>query len=119
MSKCINKQLAHKSISSSDEVKSGVLQGVSYVVVMWLRDYQLQAWRLNNSSLAVRAAIKLSDATTLTGRGLLSTPVVSKFSLYYFTGIPIASDFSASHADSIIVKRHKNLYFRFCVNNQL
>jgi hypothetical protein len=56
---------------------------------MWLRDYQLQAWRLNNSPPAVRAAIKISDVATLTGRGLLSTPVVSKFSLYYFTDILI------------------------------
>jgi hypothetical protein len=96
-----------------------VLQGASFVVAMWLRDYQLQAWRLNNSSLAVRAAIKLSDAATLTGRGLLSTPVVSKFNLYYLTGIPIASDFSASHADSMMITRSKYLHFRFCVNIQL
>jgi hypothetical protein len=96
-----------------------VLQGVSFGAAMWLRDYLLQAWRLNNSSPAVRAAIKLSDAAKLTGRGLLSTPVVSKFRLYYFADIPIASDFSPSHVDSMIVKRSKYLYFRFCVNMQL
>jgi hypothetical protein len=96
-----------------------VLQGVSFGAAMWLRIISCRQWRLNNSSLAVRAAIKLSDAATLTGRGLLSTPVVSKFSLYYFTGIPIASDFSAPHVDSMMTKRSKYFYFRFCVNIQL
>jgi alkylhydroperoxidase family enzyme len=86
-----------------------VLQAVSFGVVKRQRDYQLQAWRMNTLYLAVRAAIKLSDAATLTGRGLLSAPVVNKFSLCYFTGIPIASDFSAAHGDSLMVKKSQNL----------
>jgi hypothetical protein len=105
------KQLPQKQIRTSEKVESGVLQAASFGQAMWRRDYQLQAWRLNNSSLAVRAAIKLSDAATLTGRGLLSTPVVNEFSLYYFAGIPIASDFSAARVDSLMVKRSQYLYF--------
>lgn len=73
--KRVNKTTLPK-VSSSKKVKPGVLQAVSFGGVMWQRDDQLQARRLHNSSLAVRAAIKISDAATLTGRGLLSTPVV-------------------------------------------